>query len=90
MSHFVKAMLARGHAERSPAPEDRRSYRIVLTAAGVTAHEVASRAFAEADGRFIRALAVDEEEARATLRAIGRAASTAERRLASDSIDVSA
>jgi DNA-binding MarR family transcriptional regulator len=90
MSHFVRGMLDRGHAERAPAPDDRRSYRIVLTSAGVAAHGIASRAFAEADQRFIRALAVDEEDARATLRAIGRAASLAERRLAADSVDVTA
>lgn len=90
MSHFVKAMLERGHAERSPSPEDRRSYRIVLTAAGLAAHELASRAFAVADEHFIRAFPVDEEEARLTLRAIGRAASTAEHRLTADSVDVSA
>jgi DNA-binding MarR family transcriptional regulator len=90
MSHFVKAMLARGHAERSPAVEDRRSYRIVLTRAGLAAHELASRAFAEADERFIRAFPVDEEEARTTLRSIGRAASTAQHRLAADAVDLSA
>ena len=90
LSHFVKAMHDRGHAERSPSPDDRRSYRIVLTAAGLAAHERASLAFAEADERFIRALPVDEEEARTTLRAIGKAASTAEHRLAADSVDVSA
>jgi DNA-binding MarR family transcriptional regulator len=90
MSHFVRAMFERGHAQRAPSTEDRRSYRIVLTPAGLAAHGSASRAFAEADQRFIRALAVDEEEARATLRAIGRAASVAERRLAADSVDVTA
>jgi DNA-binding MarR family transcriptional regulator len=90
MSHFVRGMLERGHAERSPALEDRRSYRIVLTPAGVRAHAAASEAFAEADQRFIRALAVDEEDARAILRAIGRAASVARERLAADSFDVTA
>ena len=90
MSHFVRGMLERGHAERSPALEDRRSYRIVLTPAGLRAHAAASQAFAEADQRFIRALAVDEEDARALLRAIGRAATVARERLAADSVDVSA
>ena len=87
MSHFVRAMLARGHAERAPDPADGRSYRIVLTPTGRAAHAVAGAAFAEADERFVRALAVDEEEARATLRAIGLAAARAERRLAADSVD---
>lgn len=90
MSHFVRAMLERGHAERAPSPADRRSYRIVLTPAGLAAHGAASAAFAEADQRFIRALAADEEDARATLRAIGKAAATAQARLSADSVDVTA
>jgi DNA-binding MarR family transcriptional regulator len=90
MSHFVRAMLERGHAERAPSPDDRRSYRIVLTPAGLAAHGAASAAFAEADQRFIRALAADEEDARATLRAIGKAASTAGARLSAESVDVTA
>lgn len=90
MSHFVRGMLERGHAERAADPADRRSYRIVLTEAGLEAHEAASRAFAEADGRFARALAADEEEARAILRAIQRAAALAEQRLVADTIDATA
>ena len=90
MSHFVRGMLERGHAERSPAPDDRRSYRIILTSAGLRAQAAASAAFAEADQRFIRALAADEEEARAVLRAIGRAATVARERLSADSVDITA
>ena len=90
MSHFVRAMRARGHAERAPDPADRRSYRIVLTAAGLAAHAAAGTAFAEADERFVRALAADEEEARAVVRAIGRGAATAERRLADDRSEATA
>lgn len=90
MSHFVRGMLERGHAERAADPADRRSYRIVLTPAGRASHSEASAAFAEADEHFARALALDEEEARATLRAIGRAATVAEQRLAADSVDVTA
>jgi DNA-binding MarR family transcriptional regulator len=90
MSHFVRAMLERGHAERSPSPDDRRSYRIVLTEAGLRAHSAASAAFAEADSRFVRALAVDEEEARRIVRSIGRAATVAEQRLSADAVDVTA
>jgi DNA-binding MarR family transcriptional regulator len=70
MSHFVRAMLERRHAERAPSPEDRRSYRIVLTEAGL--------------------LAVDEEDARAMLRAIGRAAAVGRERLATDAADATA
>jgi DNA-binding MarR family transcriptional regulator len=90
MSHFVRGMLELGHAERSPAVDDRRSYRIILTPAGMRAQAAASAAFAEADQRFIRALAVDEEDARATLRAIGHAATVAHERLSSDSVDITA
>ena len=90
MSHFVRAMLERGHADRAPDPADRRSYRIVLTPAGFAAHDAASRAFAEADGRFVRALAADEEEARAILGAIQRAAALAEQRLVDDAAEATA
>jgi DNA-binding MarR family transcriptional regulator len=90
MSHFVRGMLERGHAERSPSPDDRRSYRIILTPAGQRAHADASAAFADADQRFIRALALDEEEARALLRAIGRAAVVARGRLLDDAVDTTA
>ena len=91
MSHFVRAMLARGHAERAPSirgppfiPDraDRgRAPRPTVPPA---------RPFAEADERFIRALAIDEEEARAFLRAIGRAATVARERLAADAADQTA
>ena len=90
MSHFIRRMLDRGHAERASSPDDRRSYRIVLTETGLAAQATASRLFAEADDRFVRALALDEEEARATLRAIGRAAATAEARLSDDAADATA
>ena len=90
MSHFVRAMFERGHAERAQSPADRRSYRIVLTDAGLAAHAAASAAFSEADARFIGALATDEEEARAILRAIGRAATVARERLTADAADQTA
>ena len=90
MSHFVRSMLERGHAERAPSAEDRRSYRIVLTQAGLQAHAASSAAFEEANDRFIRALAVDEEAARAMLRAIGRAAVVGRERLTADAADATA
>ena len=90
MSHFVRAMFERGHAERAQAPADRRSYRIVLTDTGLAAHAAASAAFSEADARFIGALVTDEEEARAVLRGIGRAATVARERLAADAADQTA
>ena len=90
MTHYVRAMLESGHVERAASSSDRRSYRLVLTPAGIAAHRRASQAFAEAHRRFIGALTVDEEEAGAVLRAIGRAAGVAATRLASDSIDATA
>jgi DNA-binding MarR family transcriptional regulator len=90
MSHFVRATFERGHAERAPSPADRRSYRIVLTEAGLEAHAAASAAFAEANARFVGALATDEEDARSVLRAIGRAATVARERLAADAADQTA
>jgi len=90
MSHFVRGMLERGHARRLPSTEDRRSYRIVLTPAGLDAHAAAAERFAEAEDRFVRALAADEEAAREILRTIGRAATTARERLAGDAADASA
>ena len=87
MSHFVRAMRERGHAERAADPADRRSYRIVLTAAGLAAHAEASAAFAEAERRFREALVADERDARATLRAIGEAADRARSGLRADAIE---
>lgn len=87
MTHYVRSMLEREHVERAPSPSDRRSYRLVLTPAGLAAHGRASQAFAEAHRRFIGALTVDEEEAGAVFRAVGRAATVAETRLAIDSVD---
>jgi len=90
MSHFVRRMLARGHAERAAAAEDRRSYRIVLTEAGVAAHEGAALLFEEADALFTERLAISDADARSALREIGRAARQAQRDLAVDHQEASA
>ena len=71
-------------------PGDRRSYRLALTAEGLRIHAAAGRAFREADQRFTAALAIDENDARATLAAIGVAAVAAEAELAGDSIETTA
>ena len=84
MSHYVRAMLQRGHADRRTDPDDRRSYRLALTDAGRLVHAESGRAFHEAHRRFMAALAVDEEGARAGLAAIGEAAVVAEAALARD------
>ena len=90
MSHFVRALLERGHAVREIVAADRRSYRIALTTDGLRAHAAAGQAFREADRRFTAALAIDEGGARATLAAVGAAAVTAEAELARDSIEATA
>ena len=53
VSSFVKRVIARGHVVRVPHPEDGRSYRLALTAAG-------RRAFTSAGRRFLSALAAVE------------------------------
>jgi DNA-binding MarR family transcriptional regulator len=90
MSHYVSALTGRGHAVRRIVPADRRSYRLALTDAGLRAHADASRTFAEADHRFIAALAMGEDDARDALRAIGEAASSAAASLADDTMAISA
>jgi DNA-binding MarR family transcriptional regulator len=90
MSHYVRAMLERGHVEREVVSSDRRSYRLRLTEAGLAAHARASRAFAEADSRFMSALEIGEAEALGALAAIGRAADYAAAALADDSVEATA
>lgn len=90
MTHFVRALLERGHAERRIVPGDRRSYRLALTDDGLRAHAAGGRAFREADDRFTAALHIDEEAARVTLKAIGVAARDAYGALTADSMQASA
>ena len=90
MSHYVRAMLERGHVEREVVSSDRRSYRLRLTDSGLAAHVTASQAFAEADRRFMAALEVSEPEATLVLASIGRAADRAAAELAADSVEATA
>jgi DNA-binding MarR family transcriptional regulator len=90
MSHYVRAMLERGHVEREIVASDRRSYRLRLTDAGLAAHASASRAFAQADRRFMTALEIDERQATDALASIGRAAEAAAVDLAADSVEATA
>ena len=90
MSHFVRALLERGHAEREVVSSDRRSYRLALTLAGLQAHAAAGGAFRAADQRFSAALRIEPEGARAVLLAIGEAAVEAEADLAADAIAATA
>jgi DNA-binding MarR family transcriptional regulator len=90
MSHYVRAMLAQGHARKSAHPNDRRSFRLELTRSGRAVHAAAGRAFADADRRFLGALRIDEEELRASLRATAAAAELALQRLEEAAADVGA
>ena len=90
MSHYVRAMLERGHVEREIVASDRRSYRLRLTDSGFAAHAKASRAFAEADRRFMASFGADEPEALDVLASIGQAAGQAAAELAADSVEASA
>jgi len=90
MSHYVRALLERGHAKRQVVSSDRRSYRLALTADGLRVHAASGRAFHGADRRFMEALRIDEDAARTALAAIGDAAVVAEARLADDSIEATA
>ncbi len=86
MSHYVRAMLDRGHAIRTVVPSDRRSYELALTHDGLAVHRAASRAFEHANRGFEQALRIDETRARSVLRAIADAAASAESMLNADSM----
>ena len=90
MSHYVRSLLEREHAERRVVSSDRRSYRLGLTPAGLRTHAAAGRAFQAADRRFAAALRIDPDAARAALLAIGAAAAEAEAALTADAIDETA
>jgi DNA-binding MarR family transcriptional regulator len=65
MDH-LRTILERGHARRIDHPTDGRSYRVVLTAAGLAAHRDANRRFETASRAFLAALAgvgIDGERA---------------------------
>lgn len=56
VSSYVKRLEARGHLTRRPHPDDRRSYRIQLTAAGKRTHRSAEKLFGPVRERIIEAL----------------------------------
>ena len=45
ISSSIKRLESRGHVKRAANPEDRRSYRLALTAAGVRAHQHAQELY---------------------------------------------
>jgi len=86
MSHYVRAMLQRRHAQRRPNPEDGRSVLLALTRSGRAAHARAARAFEEANGRFLDELRRSDRDVRSVLRAVNSAAAQASIRLADDTL----
>jgi len=82
MSHYVRAMLERGHAERIRSPQDGRSFSLALTDAGLVVHRQAGAHFNEANDRFREALEVDEAFLARALGEIGRAADAAAAQMA--------
>ena len=73
----LRTIVERGHARRIDNPDDGRSYRVVLTAAGLAAHRAANLAFESAYAAFARELAVPVEEAQAAIREVRAAADRA-------------
>lgn len=73
----LRGVEARGHLARLPNPADRRSRRIVLTAAGLQAHRAANAGFEAAHRAFTAALPAGQERARAGLEDIRAAAERA-------------
>lgn len=73
----LRTIERRGHAARVDNPADRRSYRVVLTAAGREAHRAANRAFEHADAAFRAGLPEGEGPAKAALWTIREAAEAA-------------
>jgi DNA-binding MarR family transcriptional regulator len=78
----LRAMESQGHAARVGHPTDRRSYRVVLTAAGLEAHRAANRLFERADAAFRESLPDGGASAQAALAHIRGAADAARTGLA--------
>jgi DNA-binding MarR family transcriptional regulator len=79
----LRELHRRGHAQRLPHPTDGRSYRVVLTAAGLAAHRAANREFERAYAAFDAALGPGQTEIRSALTRIREAANRARKTLAS-------
>jgi DNA-binding MarR family transcriptional regulator len=73
----LRVLESRGHAVRVEHPTDGRSYRVVLTAAGLQAHRGANRLFEAAHRAFEAHLPHGEAAAQACLLSIRRAAEAA-------------
>lgn len=73
----LRLMEGRGHARRVGHPSDGRSYRVVLTAAGLEAHHAANRRFERAYQAFRSHLPDGEAPAKQGLLVVRRAAEAA-------------
>jgi DNA-binding MarR family transcriptional regulator len=73
----LRLMEGRGHARRTGHATDRRSYRVVLTAAGLEAHGRANLLFEAASEAFLANLPDGEAEAKSALLGIRGAAEAA-------------
>jgi len=80
----VRVLESRGHARRVKNARDRRSYHLVLTAQGLTAHRHANARFEIAYQRFLDALGSDESRARAHVTRLRSAAERATELQATD------
>ena len=87
VSDWVRTLMQRGHGVRQARPEDRRSYGIVLTAAGQRGHRETNRRFEHANATFLAAFGRPERELRAVLTEATLAATTARARLAAEARD---
>lgn len=75
----LRIVERRGHAQRVDHPDDRRSYRVTLTAAGRSVHQVANGQFELAHTAFVAALGRDHAASKRALRSLHAAADTARR-----------
>lgn len=73
----LRLLERRGHARRVAHPTDGRSYRVVLTSAGLEAHRAANRLFEAAYRTFAAHLPDGEAAAKAGLLVVRRAADAA-------------
>jgi DNA-binding MarR family transcriptional regulator len=73
VSAALSRLTARGHLERIPHPDDRRSYLVGLSHAGVAAHAGAASSFRTAAARVSGALGDDETAQRAVLQRLDHA-----------------
>lgn len=73
----LRLLEGRGHAGRVENPTDRRSYRVVLTAAGLEVHRAANYRFEGAFLAFVSHLPDGEAAAKAGLLVVRRAAEAA-------------